>query len=560
MKHIFLRHSIISIGYGFDKKTILFPKKRIGFIKYMFCLFFILFSSSYLFSQNLIHTLEAESGELTLPAKKKQVNGYSGGAYVGDNDAGSAIVFRDVNVGEEGTYEFRTYYTSMHIRAIAIKSGNYPKVISTCPETTPDWNAPPVAVMVTYVYLNKGNNTLTITPVGEGAPNMDKFEIWATTVSMPKPDPVRSAFSYDLTDDAVITSTGVADNLALLNDNDETTAYSTSHSPVEIKIECDQPYLLTGYFLSAGPESSQNVKNWKMEYSIDGRTYSNLSPTQTDATDNGAFFYVSRTPHADRNKAARYYKLTAQGGQIGEVQLFGIPYIANSDNKNFPADVTQGLSIQTKVLGDPLGAYQFGSFDERCYNLFDRDMSKKYYWGSGMTFNVEVELATPVRLDYYTLTSCQDYPERDPKAWVVEGFDKDWEVVSEVSGFDFPTRYATMKFNTNNGKSYKGYRLRTLENHGAGAFQLLKWQLFGEKDGTAIVDIDESGTMIFTSEQGIIIKSDAQGEYHIINLSGQLISAGEIDIAEQRVPLAPGVYIVKITNGKTISTGKVLVK
>ena len=42
-------------------------------------------------------------------------------AYVGTNDNGSEILFRNVYVDKEGTYEFRTYCTSMFIRSIAVQ-------------------------------------------------------------------------------------------------------------------------------------------------------------------------------------------------------------------------------------------------------------------------------------------------------------------------------------------------------------------------------------------------------------------------------------------------------
>ena len=54
------------------------------------------------------------------------MNGYSGDAYVGDNDSGSEILFRNVYVDKEGTYEFRTHYTSMFIRSIAVQTGFMP--------------------------------------------------------------------------------------------------------------------------------------------------------------------------------------------------------------------------------------------------------------------------------------------------------------------------------------------------------------------------------------------------------------------------------------------------
>ncbi len=62
----------------------------------------------------------------------------------------------------------------------------------------------------------------------------------------------------------------------------------------------------------------------------------------------------------------------------------------------------------SNVIGSPLGAFTIA--DERYFNLFDQDMERKYYSDESPVFNVEVELDKPYRLDYYTLTSCQDYP------------------------------------------------------------------------------------------------------------------------------------------------------
>ncbi len=102
-------------------------------------------------AQDIVATLEAEAGTLTPPAKIKYVNGYSGNAYVGDNDPGSAILFNNVQIENEGTYEIKTYYTSMQLRSIAVKSNNFPEAISTITAGTADWNMPPTATMSTYI-------------------------------------------------------------------------------------------------------------------------------------------------------------------------------------------------------------------------------------------------------------------------------------------------------------------------------------------------------------------------------------------------------------------------
>lgn len=154
-----------------------------------FSLFTLLFLFSFASAQDVVLTLEAEDGELTQPAKVKEVAGYSGNKYVGDNNSGSAILFTDVEVAEAGTYEFKTYYTCMQLRSIAVKVNSYPEAISNVVNTTPGWDAPPTATMSTYIYLNQGTNTIKITPFpsDKGGPNMDKFEILTTDSILPKP-------------------------------------------------------------------------------------------------------------------------------------------------------------------------------------------------------------------------------------------------------------------------------------------------------------------------------------------------------------------------------------
>lgn len=384
-------------------------------------------------AQNPLLVLEAEDAVLTPPVKVKYVNGYSGDAYVGDNDSGSEILFRNVYVDKEGTYEFRTYYTSMFIRSIAVQTGFYAPVVIGMTETTEDWNRPPVGMMLSYIYLDKGNNTIKITPYNGGGPNIDKFEIWETEVKMPKPEKMKAAYAYDLTDNAVITINGKDISGSALNDNDEYTAYDLQGSSDYIYITCTDPCLITGYLFSEGEVTSQNVDSWSLEYSVDGRNYSQLTSGASTRYSAATLFTINRQPHADAGKAARYYRIDTKGRNVGEIQLFGIPYYESADHKNFPADITENVDVFSNVIGSPLGAFTIA--DERYFNLFDRDMERKYYSDESPVFNVEVELDKPYRLDYYTLTSCQDYPERDPKSWVVEGFDKDWEAVSEVNGF-----------------------------------------------------------------------------------------------------------------------------
>ncbi len=66
-----------------------------------------LMTAPWLQAQDVLVTLEAEKGIITLPAKVKPVDGIpvkgiSGGKYVGDNDPGSSIVFNESKCPKPG--------------------------------------------------------------------------------------------------------------------------------------------------------------------------------------------------------------------------------------------------------------------------------------------------------------------------------------------------------------------------------------------------------------------------------------------------------------------------
>lgn len=504
--------------------------------------------------------IEAETASLTPPVKVKRVNGYSGNAYVGDFDPGSVIRLNHVNVEKEGPYEFRVYYTSMFKRSVNVAVGNYPPVTITINRTTPEWDRPPVYMMLSYIWLDKGDNTIVVTPpANDGGPNIDKFEIWETGVNMPRPEIKNAAYPYDLTDDAKwIGFEGTDVKISELTDNDISTVYKTGGRNGYVEYEFDTPYLITGYLFSEGPGAAAQGTDWELQYSTDNRTYTRITPSQTQSLGNATLYTVNRQPHADGALAAKYFRVNTKGRDIGEIQLFGLPYINSSDNKNFPADITEGINLQDKVKGSPLGAT--GWADERYYNLFDRNMQTKYYTDESRTCYIEVELPSPMTLESYTLTSCQDYPERDPRSWVMEGFDTSWEEISDVRGFDFPCRYATIRFTGDTTKLYRGFRLKVTENNGADRFQLLKMQLFGSDTPAGVnTALSEFGCRVTPGTGAVILNSDSDTHYNIYALDGRLVSAGRIaGTAEVFLPF--GLYIISMHNGAGNYMEKILVR
>ncbi|MDR1682129.1 MAG: hypothetical protein LBS25_01890 [Candidatus Symbiothrix sp.] len=669
----------------------------------------LLFLSSFVgsFAQEPLLTLEAEAGTLTAPAKVKQVNGYSGNAYVGDNDAGSAILFENVIIPQTGTYEFKTYYSSMQLRSIAVKANNFVEVISTIVNTTPDWNAPPTGVMSVYIYLNAGQNTIKITPypVGQGGPNMDKFEILTTDVvipepgefplifeaenaqlfgslkvkptdgstlsglsggryvgdfnqsansymkfvdieipetgtyelrvfsmgsgrrlsikvnqyekiiittndspnwndaptatvstliymdkgknkitlgthnddgpnldkleihttdqTIPKPTVEKLAFISDFSDNAEITAQHNNETLSYLTDNDEYTFYKAEGvNSTQITAKCQYPILLTGYLFSTGIASDADLSQWELESSINGQSWTKIIPNSYSDLSGAFLFSVNRTSAEAAAKAAQYYRLTAKGEnkvEVAEWQLFGVPYIANSDNKTFPVDITEDIDIQMKATAYPEGEAGDG-WNETFYNLFNRDLTRKYFVVGSKSYYVEIELDKQYKLHAYTLTSVDNFPERDPKKWTLNGFNPEtgWVELDRQTEFDFPCRFATMRFDINANAGFTKFLLDVEDNHGSSDSQLLKWQLFGEEYNDSGIDKLENGKYSVWSGNGKINIASQDVfpiDYQVFNLSGMLLSKDKITNSTQEVYLPQGMYIVKINqeiNSKVI--------
>ena len=511
--------------------------------------------------------LEAENAELHGDLKVKSVSGFSNGAYIGDfNDASGAYLrFLDVEVPAEGTYQLNIYYVCMEQRSMFIKVGNYEQTVVQIKAGTPDWNLPPTGVLSSAIYLNKGKNTLKIGCFNGSGPNLDKFEILETTEVLDKPFVEKPVFHYDLTDNADIIPTVENATLSFLTDNNDTTLYSVPGvTSTQVIVDCKSPVLLSGYLFSAGSGSSQNVANWKMEYSKDGKIWTRIYPGASNDLVGATIFTINRDPATAQNYAAPYYRITALGDagiQIAEIQLFGCPYVANVNGKSFPADMTDGMDLLTQSYGDPTGGF-LPPLDERYYNLFNRNLSKKYYQGDASQFHVQYEPTNPQKLEYYTLTSCRDFPDRDPRKWVVEGYlTGKWETIDEVSNFKFPCRFATMKFDVSADKDYLGYRLSMLENNGSSSFQLLKWQLFGTTAPSGIPGSSLDGVTLFSfkGEIRLEVNTAERLAFEVFDLAGQMVSRGMVTSSET-ISIKSGVYFVKLSSEKTSTFSKILVQ
>jgi predicted alpha-1,2-mannosidase len=93
---------------------------------------------------------------------------------------------------------------------------------------------------------------------------------------------------------------------------------------------------------------------------------------------------------------------------------------------------------------------------------------------------VEFDLAKPLKVVTYALTSANDFAERDPRDWTLKGSadGKDWKTLDTRSGESFGERFRTKSYDITDPAEYQHFRLEITKNNGAsGILQLADVQL-----------------------------------------------------------------------------------
>ncbi|MGW2717241.1 GH92 family glycosyl hydrolase [Streptomyces sp. NPDC001492] len=101
-------------------------------------------------------------------------------------------------------------------------------------------------------------------------------------------------------------------------------------------------------------------------------------------------------------------------------------------------------------------------------NLVDGESGTKW-----LTFDptgwVEFDLDKPIKLVTYALTSANDFAERDPRDWTLQGSTdgKDWKTLDSRSGESFGERFQTKSYDLAEPAEYQHFRLDITRNNGA---------------------------------------------------------------------------------------------
>jgi hypothetical protein len=126
--------------------------------------------------------------------------------------------------------------------------------------------------------------------------------------------------------------------------------------------------------------------------------------------------------------------------------------------------------------------------EEGVANLVDGDPASKFL-GFSNSLWARLDAGQPVLLDHYAITSANDFPERDPRSWILQGSNDgiSWTDIDVRIGEVFAGRMERHEFAARTEDFFRYFQLRA-ENVSGGTTQLAELELHGESPFTAAAD------------------------------------------------------------------------
>ncbi|MFR0356622.1 GH92 family glycosyl hydrolase [Streptomyces sediminimaris] len=183
-------------------------------------------------------------------------------------------------------------------------------------------------------------------------------------------------------------------------------------------------------------------------------------------TQGAATALPAKAPAADREFASSFeagdpapdWLNTVDTGADGSKRASGVD---GGYSSGIPGNVNDHVT-DVRASGENTGG---GEVKE---NLVDGESGTKW-----LTFDptgwVEFDLDKPFRITNYALTSANDFAERDPKDWTLQGSTdgKDWKTLDSRSGQTFSERFQTKSYDLAEPAEYQHFRLDVTKNNGA---------------------------------------------------------------------------------------------
>ncbi|MDC0712580.1 GH92 family glycosyl hydrolase [Stigmatella sp. ncwal1] len=192
-------------------------------------------------------------------------------------------------------------------------------------------------------------------------------------------------------------------------------------------------------------------------------------------TVNGQLYSRNFLPHS----------LFANGATL-DFNMGPSPTTWGSGDINAPTSLTAGTAIAQPMADVAKGGTASASMDnpgsgEGAGSAFDDDSRTKWFAPQSNPW-LRYQISGGKTVKMYTLTSANDFPDRDPKSWVLQASNDGttWVTLDTQTGQTFAWRYQTRMFPLNNNTAYTQYRLQINEVNGSIHTQLAEFELLGK--------------------------------------------------------------------------------
>jgi hypothetical protein len=171
------------------------------------------------------------------------------------------------------------------------------------------------------------------------------------------------------------------------------------------------------------------------------------------------------------------------------IRIAGEPRVSFGTVPGTSFDLTDNGGIITAQYPNTTNA------NEDYPKLIDNNSQTKYYRSGRTALWVQYQSTVAAIVTYYTITSANDVPTRDPRNWTLSGSNDgtNWTVIDSRSDEVFATRYLKKTYLINNNSTpYSYYRYTITANNGHTGTQFAEWELFERRQQTiAISEISE---------------------------------------------------------------------
>lgn len=284
------------------------------------------------------------------------------------------------------------------------------------------------------------------------------------------------SYTYpDITDNGgIISSSHAGEGLPELIDNRLSTKYHAqcdSRDVVILTYRSPVPVTLRGYALGVADDAPEkDPKAWKLQASVNGADWvdmdirsnqefdSRCSKKQFDVSAGDAYEWF-RLCMTERNGSS-------DGVQLSEWQLYGGALFEN--------DITADGGMLT-------AQYTGNEPDETFTKLTDKETSSAYRIDQ-TDISIEYKANAVYRIESYSITSAENFPESDPKEWELYGSadGKEWTQIDARVNQQFPYRNVTQFYHCSLNEGFRYFRLHITATNGSLTTQIAEWQLLGK--------------------------------------------------------------------------------